>query len=230
MPFEETFRRRNLPHWEIPGATYFITSCLEGSIPARGLLDTESYVTTLDSQKRPPEMTLRAWESRRWKLIFARLDRWLDREPAARHLDDPVLARKVMNVLLYFGGQRYDVYAFVVMPSHFHWVFRPRDEWVERLIGPQSPRERIMKNMKSYSSRQCNLHRGRSERFWQEESYDHWTRDADELSRIMHYVENNPVSAGLVRAPEEWPFSSARLRAEHGGIWGDAIVTRRRSS
>jgi len=36
---KEMFRRRRLPHWDVPGATYFITSCLEGSIPAQGLLD-----------------------------------------------------------------------------------------------------------------------------------------------------------------------------------------------
>jgi len=31
---EEMFRRRHLPHWDYPGATYFITACLDGSIPA----------------------------------------------------------------------------------------------------------------------------------------------------------------------------------------------------
>jgi hypothetical protein len=36
---EEKFRRRRLPHWDLSGATYFITACLAGSIPAQGLLD-----------------------------------------------------------------------------------------------------------------------------------------------------------------------------------------------
>lgn len=36
---DEKFRRRHLPHWDMPGATYFITSCLDSSIPAEGLLD-----------------------------------------------------------------------------------------------------------------------------------------------------------------------------------------------
>jgi hypothetical protein len=36
-----TVRVRHLPHWDVPGATYFVTTCLAGSIPAQGFLDLE---------------------------------------------------------------------------------------------------------------------------------------------------------------------------------------------
>ena len=123
---QERIRRRDLPHWDVPGATYFVTGCLADSIPARGLLDLQGYQATLKVRERPPEWTPAAWKVHLWKLQFARADYWLDREPASRLLSDPDLARLVVNALLHFAGQRYDVYALVVMPSHFHWVFRPR--------------------------------------------------------------------------------------------------------
>jgi hypothetical protein len=34
--------------------------------------------------------------------------------------------------------------------------------------------------------------------FWQDESYDHWVGSRQEFSRIIAYIEENPVSAGLV--------------------------------
>ena len=45
--------------------------------------------------------------------------------------------------------------------------------------------------------------------FWQEESYDHWVRDGKEFDRLRAYIEKNPVKAGLVKAPEHYPWSSA---------------------
>jgi hypothetical protein len=48
---------------------------------------------------------------------------------------------------------------------------------------------------------------------WQDESYDHWARDEEEMIRIIHYIENNPVKAGLCLKPSDWHWSSARLRA-----------------
>lgn len=146
---EEMFRRRRLPHWDLPGATYFITTCLEGSIPAEGLLDVIRYRTSLDQQKRPEHISEMEWKERCGKLMFARYDDWLDTRPAARHLADAGLAKIVVDSLYHFAGERYDM------------------------------------------------------------SYDHCVRDEDELERIMHYVELNPVKAGHGVSRQEWKFSSA---------------------
>jgi REP element-mobilizing transposase RayT len=34
-------------------------------------------------------------------------------------------------------------------------------------------------------------------------------RNDDELNRIVRYIEYNPVTAGLVQTPADWPWSSA---------------------
>ncbi len=219
MSTTETFRRRHLPHWDVPGATYFVTACLEGSIPAQGLLDIRAYETTLASRPRPNEVSEADWTLRQSKLLFARADRWLDEEPAVRHLEAPELASLVTKALFHFAGTRYDLLSFVVMPSHFHWVFRPLESWIQTLdpdTDERTPRERIMHSIKRYTAKVCNEHLGVQGRFWQQESYDHWARDADELERIIKYVEHNPVKAGLVSDAKLWRFGSAKYRADLG--------------
>ena len=39
---QSLFRRRRLPHWDIPDATYFITGCLADSIPAEVTITRQS--------------------------------------------------------------------------------------------------------------------------------------------------------------------------------------------
>jgi putative transposase len=216
------FRRRRLPHWDVEEGMYFVTSCLSGSIPAQGLKHLYDYREQLERRSRPDGVSIADWESHKHKLLFAQCDALIDVAPAVRHLVNPAAATEVENSLRHFAGERYDLLAFVVMPSHFHWVFYPRANWIEQCVrevrqagkpAPRTPRERIMKSVKGYSARQCNRLLGLRGQFWQDESYDHVARDDEELYRIIDYVENNPVKAGLVKRPEDWRWSSARDRA-----------------
>jgi hypothetical protein len=36
-----------------------------------------------------------------------------------------------------------------------------------------------------------------------------WVRNGEEFRRIQQYIENNPVTAGLVAMPDEYLWSSA---------------------
>jgi REP element-mobilizing transposase RayT len=210
---QEQIRRRHLPHWDVPGAAYFVTTCLEGSIPAKGLLDVARYGAQLRRRSRPPNVTEDAWKVRNWKLLFVRQEQWLDHAPANRALESPELAREVVDSMYHFAGARYDLLAYVVMPSHFHWLFQPRPEWVATIdTTKRTARERILYGLKRYTANACNRIRGVRGTFWQQESYDHWVRDSDEMKRIIRYIERNPVKAGLVRTPEDWKFGSARVR------------------
>jgi type I restriction enzyme R subunit len=225
----EKIRRRDLPHWDVPYAAYFITSCLEGSIPAQGLLDIDDYRAILQRRSRPTDKSEEAWTINCWKLVFARTESWLDMQPAVHHLSDTRLAQLVVDAFYFFAGQRYDLLAFVVMPSHIHWVFQPLENWVSQL-GPQimvrSPRERIIHSINRHTAAECNQLLGLSGTFWQHESYDHWIRDAEEMERIIRYVEGNPVKAGLVDCPERWPYSSAWDRKRTGTEIGMPLVRR----
>jgi hypothetical protein len=35
-------------------------------------------------------------------------------------------------------------------------------------------------------------------------------RKIEHFGRLLRYIENNPVNTRIVRAPEDWPWSSAR--------------------
>ncbi len=90
------------------------------------------------------------------------------------------------------------------MPNHVHVVFEPN-----------VPLRSIMCWLKGRTARAANRILGRTGTpFWQDESYDHWIRSGKELEEVIGYVECNPVHAGLVKAEEEWPWSSARFRAD----------------
>ena len=49
---------------------------------------------------------------------------------------------------------------------------------------------------------------------WQKGSNDHRIRDADDYAKHVEYVWMNPVKAGIVERPEDYLYSSARLRNE----------------
>ena len=81
---------------------------------------------------------------------------------------------------------------------------------VHVLLTPYAPLAKIARLFKGATSRQANLLLGFTRsHFWQDESFDHWVRNPAEWQKIRAYIENNPVAAGLVARPEDWPWSSA---------------------
>jgi len=83
---------------------------------------------------------------------------------------------------------------------------------VHILIEPRAALPRIMKSIKTFSAKRANEILERiGEPFWQDESYDHWVRDEKEFGKIVQYIEFNPVAAGLVQRPEDWPWSSSYM-------------------
>ncbi len=90
------------------------------------------------------------------------------------------------------------------MPNHIHVILEPR-----------IPLADILRWLKGRTGRVANRLVGRTGKpFWQDESFDHWVRSEAELQELIGYVEGNPVKAKLVEAEDQWPWSSARLRAD----------------
>ena len=121
-------------------------------------------------------------------------------------LQDPRVASVVGSALIYGETVRrfYQLHAWVVMPNHVHAIFRPS------VAMPT-----IMRWLKGRTGRVANQILDRTGTpFWQDESFDHWVRSAEELGDLIEYVENNPVKAGLVEAKEQWPWSSASRLAD----------------
>lgn len=198
--------RRNLPHIQPPGATFFVTFRLAGSIPVavlRELRDkAEQQAETIESIEDGDERDRQ--RDRAYKQQFGRWDAYLDGMANGPYwLDRPEIARIVMESLHYRHGNEYDLDTFSVMPNHVHALFAP----LQGEDGMYIPLQQIMHSLKRYTARQANKILGRQGQFWHHESYDHAVRDDAELGRIRRYILLNPLNAGLVKSWEEWPWS-----------------------
>jgi REP element-mobilizing transposase RayT len=106
----------------------------------------------------------------------------------------------VKQALLYYNGNKYELYAFCIMPNHVHAVMKPLLKGIETYYTISE----IMHGIKSYTSHKINKLSKTSGKVWQAESFDHVVRDETELREILNYVINNPVKAGFVDKWDEW--------------------------
>jgi putative transposase len=111
--------------------------------------------------------------------------------------------------------------AYAFMPSHVHLVIEmPEGEDISDLM-------RDFKKFTSTKIRQQLQQEGRREflfvlrrnangrknqvfKLWMDRFDDVVISDEKTMAVIVDYVHNNPVKAGLVAAPEDWNYSSAR--------------------
>jgi REP element-mobilizing transposase RayT len=107
----------------------------------------------------------------------------------------------------------FDLHAFCIMPNHVHVVFTPlsSEQW-HSATGSEDhsdllPLTRIMQSLKRHTARQANIILGREGSFWQDESFDRVMRHNEEYARIIAYVLENPVKAGLVPRWDEWQWT-----------------------
>ncbi len=227
--------RRDLPHIQPPGATFFITTRLAGSLPQSVILELAERaprVKAKDSVAEGPDTEADLRERERF--WFREYERLLhETKSGARWLTDDRIAAILAESIHYKDGNHYRLDAFCVMPNHLHVVLMPRPRveipsdvslcsdgkgnvgYLERL--PEGSRRfvkveyyslaSIMHRIKRRSAREGNKVLCRSGEFWEHESYDHYMRDPDEWQRTIAYVLNNPVKAGLVRHRKEWKWS-----------------------
>jgi len=214
MSPETPFHRRHLPHFYPPDAIYFITSRLAGSLPLsaierarkeREILESQDSKGKRGSSGLPPYIDELEW----WEKVIERGSK------NARWLADARIASLVAESIQYRDGKDYDLVAYTIMPNHMHLVYgigqydlleRPQD--AEPLSGKQV--SGIMMSMKRHTALEANKLLGRTGPFWQDESYDHVVRDTEELARIIEYVLDNPVKAGLVEKRQDWKWSFSR--------------------
>jgi REP element-mobilizing transposase RayT len=133
--------------------------------------------------------------------LFLAMDRILDGAATGpRHLAIPEIATMAVSALwdLERRFERCEMHSFVVMPNHVHALVTPHVEAIEWLAP-----------LKAFTARQANLLLARTgSRFWQEESYDRLVRPGAEFGRVRTYIENKPVSAGLVAEPGQFAWSN----------------------
>jgi len=113
-------------------------------------------------------------------------------------LNNP-FARDVINILLKLRQSiGFNLYAYCLMPNHFHAVIGCAD-------SGKSLSE-ICGSFKSITNRA--FWKYRTGKLWQRQFYDHIIRNEQDFSETVHYVKQNPVRKGLVENWEDWEFTS----------------------
>jgi len=175
-----------LPHWEQPGATYFVTFRLGDSLPQTKLdvwnAERDQWLST---HPKPWSEEDAAEYHRRFS---GEIERWLDQGHGACILGDPYVAGIVGSALRHFEGLRCAQHALVVMPNHVHALFT--------VLGEGAMGD-LLHSWKSWSSHAIHKLRGTSGILWQRDYFDRMIRDSGHFWNCVRYIRRNPVKAGL---------------------------------
>jgi len=187
--FKGWYSRGYPPHFDAPGTWQFVTYRLADSIPAELRHEWEEAMKLEDDREK-----------------FRRMELMLDRGLGACPLRRTRVARMVQDNLWFHDGKAYRLLAWVVMPNHIHVL---AEMW--------KPLGAVLRNWKSYTGSEANKLLDRvGETFWQGDYFDRYIRDRAHYRKVVRYIENNPVKAGLAREPAQWRWSSAPFRGLYG--------------
>ena len=198
---------RKLPHWSQAGCLCFITWRTVDSIPKSVLnrwhADRDTWLRNHGIEPNHEG----------WKLQLSELDQSLQREFVKtfserwhRHLDachgdcplkDPEISNIVAASLHKFDEHRYLLTDFIVMPNHVHLLAAFADE-----DGMLTQCE----SWKHFTAREINRRLGLSDRFWQQDGFDHLVRTEEHFDGFRRYIASNPMKAGL-KSSESTHFS-----------------------
>ena len=124
------------------------------------------------------------------------------------------------DIAFYTAKFKAESLAHVIMPDHIHWVVRPSPEDFQRFAREQKEKggqytkepnrlylSKILQDYQRHVAYEVNKHRGtRGVKVWQDGFRDDALRDEKAVQAAVRYVVYNPVVAGLVERPEDYPY------------------------
>jgi REP element-mobilizing transposase RayT len=177
--------RGYLPHFDGGAVVQTVTFRLADSLP-RAVYDDVVAGAKADDERRK------------------RLEHLIDQGRGACILRQPKIGAVVANAMRHFDGERYRLLAWVIMPNHVHAM-------LEQVDGHSLTK--IMHSWKSFTAKKINEARRSSGTVWAPDYFDRFVRNVEHYTNAIRYIEENPVKAGLAQRVEDWPFTSASLRA-----------------
>ena len=189
--------RGYLPHRDELHLLQSITFRLADSLPQSKLRQLEEIVAALPTDQQANRKRVQ-------------IESWLDAGMGSCALRNPNVAAMVQTALLRFDGERYRLLAWCIMPNHVHV-----------LIQPLVPLAGIVQSWKSFTGRWAMQHNAELElgvpknqkSFWMRDYWDRFIRDEKHRGRVVAYIHENPVKAGLCATPEDWQWSSAKAQS-----------------
>jgi REP element-mobilizing transposase RayT len=131
-----------------------------------------------------------------WRMR-ASIERYLDSGRGGCLLRRHDVAEVVVDAWRYFAGERYRLH---VMPNHVHVLLT---------VNNRYPLPLVVKSWKGFTSRAINRLLDRQGSVWMPDYWDRYIRDEAHYRRVVDYIHQNPVKAGLVDRAERWLWSSA---------------------
>jgi len=105
--------------------------------------------------------------------------------------------------------RRFLLTGYIFMPDHWHALLYP---------GPEDTLPRLMNSVKVASWQRINRRRNAQGELWQPRYFDRAMRTVKEYHETLEYIHLNPVRKGLVRHPEDWPWSSIHSYGGSGPV------------
>lgn len=110
-----------------------------------------------------------------------------------------------------FDGGLYNLEAYCIMSNHVHMLIDTSIQ-ITTVDKTQSSNkymalDKIMKRIKGASARYCNQTLSRQGQFWERESFDILVRDKKMYNRVVQYIANNPVKAGIVESWQDYRWT-----------------------
>jgi len=186
------YSRGYLPHFDEKRVTQSITFRLVDSYPKAVIDRVREELDCFEISKKQRDLARRR-----------KAQEILDQHHGACWLRNPKIATMVQDAFLFFHGKKYDLQAWCVMPNHCHVLIT---QYPEHTLAS------ILHAWRSFSASKANQMLGRKGAFWARGYYDRYIRNERHFGLALDYIERNPVSAGLCREPEDWPFGSAWFR------------------
>ncbi len=209
--------RNNLPHFQQPGQSYFVTCCLKDAVPPKslnvyrnGLENLKNQIAFFSEQKASEDKINQLkseYQQMRKKYIKAYDDLLHIQSEYPVNLSDEQNRKIMFDAFLFWEDNKIRNEAFCVMPNHFHWIFHTKEIDND---GKSVYLQDILRSVKSFTAKEINRLVNRSGQFWQRESFDTTIRSEKHLYHAIEYTLNNPVVAGYVNRREDWKGSWQR--------------------
>jgi len=120
----------------------------------------------------------------------------------AAFTESETVALCVSHILRAAADKAFAVLAYCLMPDHVHLIVQGTTE--------EANLPRFVQRAKQLSGYHFR-HRGK---LWQDGYYEYVIRPHEEIDRVITYVLQNPVAAGIVRKAEDYPFSADLRRPD----------------
>jgi len=205
------YYRKNLPHIQPIGATFFVTCSLKGALPKKRLLQLkEKYeLKKLEilKEKSDQKTLLLDFYMENLELILN------ENKDGPNFLADSKIANILVARIKKYDGVLYSLIAYTLMSNHFHILIDTSVQLARSSSSIEIPQnyqnlDKIMNLIKGGSARYINLYRGKTgTQVWQNESFDTYMRNEHMTNRKISYILNNPVKAGIVNNHEDHPHT-----------------------